>query len=128
MGEAWDNGKVPETPSHGWGTEETLSAGMEGAARPMHFRGVTTIVAKLFHLVQPEVAVFGQKDFQQAAVIRRMAEECIKLYPVADLQDMAVINLLAYTEFRDRVVYGGNVNTLFKGYEKDNRVAWFKHK
>ncbi|MFB3813590.1 MAG: pantoate--beta-alanine ligase [Terriglobales bacterium] len=52
-----------------------LSDKLEGKTRPGHFRGVTTVVAKLFHIIEPDVAFFGQKDAQQVVIIRRMVED-----------------------------------------------------
>ncbi len=68
-------GEMYPPDASSWIEVEGITGRLEGASRPGHFRGVTTIVAKLFNITEPDRAYFGQKDAQQALVIRRMVKD-----------------------------------------------------
>ncbi|MGZ4316287.1 MAG: pantoate--beta-alanine ligase [Gaiellaceae bacterium] len=100
---------VEEMYPNGYATwvdvEET---GAEGSARPNHFRGVATVCLKLFNIVRPQVAYFGQKDAQQAAVLRRMIRDLdidlvLRVVPtVRDVDGLALSSRNAYLSEQDR--------------------------
>src|SRR5262249_3444662 len=91
-----------------WVTVEGLSERLCGKSRPGHFRGVTTIVAKLFNIVEPDAAFFGQKDAAQHAIIRRMVRDldipvAIEICPIVrELDGLALSSRNAYLNSAER--------------------------
>ena len=122
-------------------TVEEVSQPLEGQRRPTHFRGVATIVLKLFHILQPDVACFGQKDFQQQALIRRMVEDlhvpvdivvCPTMREADGLAMSSRNTYLSLTERESALVLSESLElaqTMIHGGEQDmTRVAAAMHK
>jgi pantoate--beta-alanine ligase len=112
-----------------WVEVEALSPSLEGAARPGHFRGVATVCLKLFNIVRPARAYFGQKDAQQAAVVERMVEDLnlgleIRVVPtVRDGDGLAVSSRNAYLSAEERAAALALPQALRAGAEAHKRGA-----
>jgi pantoate--beta-alanine ligase len=114
-----------------WVTVEGLSDKLDGRSRPGHFRGVTTVVAMLFHIVEPDAAYFGQKDAAQVAIIRRMVRdlhmpiEIVACPIVREADGLAMSSRNSYLDAQQRkqalVLHRSlmRVNELFNGGERN---------
>jgi pantoate--beta-alanine ligase len=107
-------------PNLTWITVEGLSDRLDGKSRPGHFRGVATVVAKLFNIIQPDLAFFGQKDAAQIAIIKRMVRELnlpvqIEVCPIVRESDgLALSSRNAYLSSEER----RNARALFRSLER----------
>jgi len=112
-----------------WVEVEGVSQGLEGDARPGHFRGVATVCLKLFNIVRPDRAYFGQKDAQQAAVVERLVEDLnldleIRVVPtVRDEDGLAVSSRNAYLSAEERASALALPQALAAGKEARSRGA-----
>ena len=110
-----------------WVEVERLAEGFEGAARPGHFRGVATVCLKLFNIVRPRRAYFGQKDAQQAAVVKQLVRDLavdieIRVIPtVRDEDGLAVSSRNAYLSREEREAASALPRALFAGEDAHRR-------
>src|ERR1700728_4149436 len=115
-----------------WVTVEELTGKLDGRSRPGHFRGVTTVVAKLFHIVEPDAAFFGQKDAAQVAIIRRMVRdlnfpvEIVACPIVREADGLAMSSRNAYLDSaqrREALILHGALMRVRKSWEGGERHA-----
>jgi pantoate--beta-alanine ligase len=115
-----------------WVTVEELSDKLDGRSRPSHFRGVTTVVAKLFHIAEPDAAFFGQKDAAQAAILRRMVRdlnfpvEIVACPIVRETDGLAMSSRNAYLNPEQRtqaLVLHRSLQSVKKSWEAGEREA-----
>ena len=115
-----------------WVAVEEISERLDGRSRPGHFRGVTTVVAKLFHVIEPEAAFFGQKDAAQVAIIRRMVRdlnfpiEVVVCPIVREADGLAMSSRNAYLSSEERLralVLHRSLQCLEKEFRAGQRMA-----